>query len=206
MRPDEQELKSIKSERTLVLLKPDAVSRHLVGEIIQRFERKNLKIIGLKMVWPTKEQTGRHYAEDEEWYLDTGGRTLKNYEDQGVKLSLTAREMGVKIREINMENLSAGPVVAIALEGAHVVESARKMRGQTSPRSSQPGTIGFDYSVDSYELADRGGWAVRNIIHCSDSSENANRELMIWFEEHELLSFETAHSRVVYTKDWYQDK
>ena len=204
MQPDDKKLEKIRTERTLVLLKPDAVSRHIVGEILQRFERKNMKIVGLKLVWPTKKMAGDHYADDDEWYEDTGGKTLGNYEKQGVKLDMTAREMGVKIRNTLMESLTAGPVVAIVLEGAHVIELTRKMRGSTSPRDAEPGTIGFDYTLDSYELSDSGGWSIRNIIHCSDSAENSEREIAIWFNDGEVLNYETAGSRVMYTKDWYQ--
>lgn len=204
MQPDDKKLDEIRGERTLVLLKPDAVSRHIVGEILQRFERKNMKIVGLKLVWPTKDMAGEHYADDDAWYEDTGGKTLGNYKKQGVELDMTAREMGVKIRNTLMESLTAGPVVAIVLEGAHVIELTRKMRGSTSPRDAEPGTIGFDYTLDSYELSDSGGWSIRNIIHCSDSVENAEREIAIWFNKGEVLSYETAGSRVMYTKDWYQ--
>ncbi len=204
MNPDAQQLHKIKSERTLVLLKPDAVSRHIVGEIMQRFERKNMKIVGLKMVWPTEDQAGSHYADDDAWYEDTGGKTLSNYKKQGHDIDMTAREMGVKIRNTLMESLTAGPVVAIVLEGAHVIELTRAMRGSTSPRDAIPGTIGFDYTLDSYELSDSGGWSIRNIIHCSDSVDNAEREMAIWFNDGEILNYETAGSRVMYTKDWYQ--
>lgn len=204
MHPDEEKLEQIKSERTLVLLKPDAVARHIVGEILQRFERKNMKIVGLKMAWPNEEMTAKHYVDDEDWYKETGGKTLANYKKQGIDLDMTAREMGVNIRNTLMESLTAGPVVAIVLEGAHVIELVRKMRGSTSPRDAEPGTIGFDYTLDSYELSDSGGWSIRNIIHCSDSVENAEREIKIWFDEDEVLNYETAGSRVMYTKDWYQ--
>lgn len=204
MNPDSKRLDEIRSEQSLVLLKPDAVSRHIIGEILQRFERKNMKIVGLKMVWPTKDLAGKHYADDEEWYENTGGKTLANYTKQGVDLGLSAREMGVKIRNTLMESLTAGPVVAIVLEGAHVIELTRKMRGSTSPRDAEPGTIGFDYTLDSYELSDSGGWSIRNVIHCSDSPENAAREVAIWFKPEEVLSYETLGSQLMYTKDWYQ--
>ncbi len=204
MEPDAKKLDQIRSERTLVLLKPDAVSRHIVGEIMQRFERKNMKIVGMKMIWPTSEKAGQHYADDEEWYEDTGGKTVANYKKQGIDTGMTAREMGVKIRDTLMESLTAGPIVALVLEGAHVIELARKMRGSTSPRDGEPGTIGFDYTLDSYELSDSGGWSIRNVMHCSDSVENANREIAVWFDVDEVLNYETSGSRIMYTKDWYQ--
>lgn len=206
MNPDKQQLDNIKSERTLVLLKPDAVARHIVGEIISRFERKGMKIVAMKMVWPSKNLAGQHYVDDESWYKDTGGKTVENYKSQGIDVDISPIEMGKKIRNTLMESMTAGPVMAIVLEGAHVIELCRIMRGSTSPRNAQPGTIGFDYTLDSYELSDSGGWSIRNVIHCSDSTENANREIELWFNDNEVLNYETAGSRVMYTKDWYQHK
>ena len=76
MNPDKQQLDNIKSERTLVLLKPDAVARHIVGEIISRCERKGMKIVAMKMVWPSKNLSGQHYVDDEAWSKDNEGKTV----------------------------------------------------------------------------------------------------------------------------------
>lgn len=203
MKPDEKMLKDLRHERSLVLIKPDAVARHIVGEIISRFERKGLKLVALKLVWPDEEKTGQHYVATEEWLMDTGGKTYQSYVDKGVTPPVGPRELALQVRERLMESLTAGPVVAMVLEGAHVIEVVRKMRGATSPLGAEVGTIGFDYSLESYQLSDAGGWAIKNIIHASDSRENAEREIKIWFQPDELVNYETVITEVAYTRNWY---
>ncbi len=203
MKPDERILEELRHERTLVLIKPDAVARHLVGEILTRFERKGLKLVALKLVWPTEELTDKHYTDSEEWFQDTGNRTYQSYLEKGVEPPATPRELAVEVRRKLMEALTAGPVVALVLEGAHAIEVVRKMRGATSPLKAEVGTIGFDYTLESYQVADAGGWAIKNIIHASDSSENVVREIAIWFKPDELVDYETVISEVAYTKKWY---
>lgn len=203
MKPNEKMLQDLRHERSLVLIKPDAVARHIVGEIISRFERKGLKLVALKLIWPDEDMTGRHYVASEEWLMDTGGRTYQSYVDKGITPEVGPRELALQVRERLMESLTAGPVVAMVLEGAHVIEVVRKMRGATSPLAAEVGTIGFDYSLESYQVSDAGGWAIKNIIHASDSRENAEREIDIWFRPNELVNYETVISEVAYTRNWY---
>lgn len=203
MKPDEKVLEQIRRERTVVLLKPDAVARHLVGEVISRFERKGIKIAALKLVWPTEEMTGEHYTDSDEWLMDTGTRTYESYMAKGVQPPMQPRELALEVRKKLMEGLTAGPVVAMVLEGAHVIEVVRKMRGATSPLKAEVGTIGFDYTMESYEVSDAGGWAIKNIIHASDSVENAAREMKIWFKPEEVVDYETVITEVAYSKRWY---
>jgi nucleoside-diphosphate kinase len=203
--PDPEELEKIRRERTLAIVKPDGVNRHLVGEILSRFERKGFRIVGLKMLWPDKELASKHYTDDEKWLLGTGQRTYDNYMEQGVKPKLEPRELGLNTRRKLMEHMTAGPVVAIVLEGAHVIEAVRKMRGSTSPRKAEVGTIGFDFTPDSYELSDAGDWATKNVLHASDA-DTAEQEIALWFSEDELFDYDTAHGRVIYSKDWQQNR
>lgn len=137
-----------------MLLKPDAVDRGLVGEIIHRFERAGLKIAGLKMVWPQKEQAAKHYTED------------------------LAKRRGEAVRNLMIEMLSSGPIIAMALEGVEAVELVRKMVGTTEPKAAAPGTIRGDYSHVSFKHADSKGIGVYNLIHASGSSEEAVEEVM----------------------------
>lgn len=201
-----KKVEQLRRERTLVLLKPDAVVRKIMGEILTRFERKGLKVVAMKMVWPAKAQVENHYQDDEDWYLSSGTRTYEGYVEKGLKPPLPPRELGIMTRNKLMESLSAGPVVALVLEGAHVIEIVRKLRGATSPQLADVGTIGFDYSIDSYELADAGEWAIKNVIHASDSAESAERELAIWFKPSELVEYKTAEDEVLYSKKWYGQK
>jgi nucleoside-diphosphate kinase len=115
---------------------------------------------------------------------------------------MEARDLALNTRRKLMDGLTAGPLVAIVLQGAHVIEILRKMRGATSPQAADVGTVGFDYSVDSYELADAGDWPIRNIIHASDSPENAEREIAIWFKKDEITSYTSAIEHILYSKDW----
>jgi nucleoside-diphosphate kinase len=202
VKPDDKRLAEMRHERSLVIIKPDAVARHIVGEILARFERKGLKIAAMKLVWPTVELAGRHYVDTEEWIQSSGQRTYDSYVSRGMEPPMGPRELALNTRRKLLESLTAGPVVVMVLEGAHVIEVVRTMRGATSPLAAAPGTIGFDYSLESYELSDAGDWAVKNIIHGSDSIENAKREMAIWFQPDEIVNYETAITEMAYTKDW----
>jgi nucleoside-diphosphate kinase len=200
---DSKRLNDLRHERTLVLLKPDAVKRQIVGELVTRFERKGLKLCALKLIQPTADLAGQHYTDSEEWLQDSGQRTYDSYLEKGVEPPMSARDLALNTRRKLIDGLTAGPLVAMVLEGAHVIEIVRKMRGATSPQSADVGTIGFDYSVDSYELADAGDWPIRNIIHASDSAENAQREMNIWFNKREVLDYTSGIEHILYSKDWH---
>ncbi|HEY6737140.1 MAG TPA: nucleoside-diphosphate kinase [Candidatus Saccharimonadia bacterium] len=206
MEGNDKRLAELRHERSLVLIKPDAVARHLVGEILNRFERKGLKIAALKLVWPTLEMAGEHYELTEEWLKSSGERTYKGYLDKGLEPPAEPRELAMNTRRKLMDALTAGPVVAMVLEGAHVIEVVRKMRGNTSPLFAEVGTIGFDYSLESYELSDAGDWAIKNIIHGSDSPESAAREMNIWFRPEDIVEYETIVTEMAYKKDWTPKK
>lgn len=203
MQPNKNELERLRRERSLVIIKPDGVVRHLVGEVISRFERKGLKLAAMKLVHPTRAQIEQHYEDNEDWYLATGTRTLEGYKAKGIDPGMTAREIAVGVRSKLMDYLGAGPAVVLVLEGPHVVESVRKMRGATSPLNAEVGTIGFDYTLESYALADAGGWAIRNIIHGSDSPEAAEREIGLWFSPDEIIEYSTALDAIVFGTDWH---
>src|SRR3989344_2963479 len=124
-------------ERSLVLLKPDAVQRGLVGEIISRFEKKGLKITAMKMVWPSKDSAKRHYQLPEPTMKLLGERTLAAYAEKGEKHKFSdpmdiARDIMARL----VTYLSAGPIVAMIVEGAHAIAYVRKIRGATNPLSA----------------------------------------------------------------------
>ncbi|MBN2142493.1 nucleoside-diphosphate kinase [Candidatus Woesearchaeota archaeon] len=152
-------------ERTLVLVKPDGVSRMLVGEIVTRFEKVGLKIVGMKMFWVDKDFAKKHYK------AHVGKPFFPGLE----------------------KNITEGPVVAMVLEGVHAVEIVRKMVGTTEPKSSAPGTIRGDYAHVSYKYADAKGVAMKNLIHASGNLEEANEEIALWFVDKELHSYKTVH-------------
>lgn len=158
-------------ERTLIIFKPDAVKRGIVGEILTRFERVGLKIVGTKMLQPDYD----HY--------------YKHYEDIGKMVTRRGKE----IFDVTLEMMKEGPVVACVLEGVEAVEVVRKMVGGTEPKASPPGTIRGDYSHISFTHANKEGIATPNIIHASGDAKEAKEEISHWFSESELFSYQTVH-------------
>ncbi len=156
-------------ERTLILIKPDGVERSLTGKILARFEEAGLKIVALKMLRIDKKMAMRHYTED------------------------LAKRRGEHIRNIMLDYISAGPVVAAILEGVMAVEVVRKITGDTEPRAALPGTIRGDFTHMSYKYADDRKGPVKNVIHASSDKEDAKREIELWFGKNEIHSYKSVH-------------
>jgi len=190
-------------ERTLVLIKPDAVVRGLIGEIISRFERRGLKISALKMVLPTREQIEAHYSEDEEWLKTLAEKTRETFseldidvkEHMGTDDELT---IGRLIRSWLIEYLLEGPVVVMVIEGIHAVSIVRKIVGHTLPAKAEPGTIRGDFSIDSNSIANLSKRSVRNLVHASGSVKEAEREIRHWFSENEIYDYERSESQTMF--------
>jgi nucleoside-diphosphate kinase len=178
-------------EKTLVLLKHDAIQRNLAGRIIQRFEEAGFKIAAMKMVHASKEHAAQHYQLDEVWAKNVYEKTKASYNKEGKKMDYTDHmHLGKTIQSWNMHFLSEGPVIALVLEGPHAVELVRKMVGSTEPRQAQPGTIRGDFALlESYALADKKKRVLRNLIHASDTVDNAKREIALWFASAEVHSY-----------------
>ena len=185
-------------ERSLVLLKTDAVQRSLVGEIIKRFEQKGLKIAALKMVMPTEAQLLEHYNKDDEWFLKKGTRIVEDLKGQGRPVEKEPIEYGRDIIRTIVNYMTAAPVVAMIWEGNQSVAVVTKLVGTTEPTTSDVGTIRGDYTVDSYGHSSYENRAVRNLIHCSESPEEAEREIAIWFSDAEIMQYTTAQERIMY--------
>ena len=194
-------------ERTLVILKPDVIQRQIVGEILARFEKKGFKIVGMKMVWPSKELAGKHYMADDDYNRGVGEKAINGAKERGEDVTgWDALEIGRKVRRYCIEYLSCGPVVAFVLEGNCVIESVRTFLGSTNPSKADAGTIRADYSPDSYVLSDLQGRATRTLLHASDSVESAEREIPLWFKEDELYEYTTAVEYVLYDAGWSKEK
>jgi len=189
-------------DRSLVILKADAVQRGLMGEILTRFERKGLKIVAMKMIWPSPEQSARHYAWDDAQKIKTGTLTIQSYKEKGVIIDKTPLEVGDKVCNMLKAYLAIGPVVAMIIDGAHAIEHIRKLVGSASPLNSDVGSIRADFSMDSYAVADEGQRATRNLVHASSSKEEAEREINIWFTESEIYDYELPIEKVLYSKEW----
>ncbi len=152
-------------ERTFVLVKADGVQRCIVGEIISRFEKAGLRIVGMKLVWVDKEFAKEHYAEHVDKPFYAGLESL----------------------------ITMGPVVAMVIEGVEAVEQVRKMVGDTEPKKAAPGTIRGDYAHVSYGHADKKGIAIKNLVHASDATATAKKEIALWFKEDDIHSYTTVH-------------
>lgn len=182
-------------EQTLVIFKPDSVQRGLVGEIISRFERVGLKIVGMKMLMVSREQADKHYPASRTEFIDgMGGKTLENYEKLGIDAlkefgTKDPHEIGLKIREWLVTMITEAPVITMVLEGPHAVELVRKMVGHTLPLASAPGTIRGDYSYDSSYLANTGGRPIKNLLHASGNVEEAKFEVDLWYKKEELMTY-----------------
>lgn len=185
-------------ERSLVLLKPDTVQRSLVGEVIKRFENTGLKIAAMKMIVPTEQQLLTHYNKDDAWYQRKGEGIVKELEQQGKPIEKEAAEYGKDIIRTIVRYMTAAPVVAMIMEGNKAVSVVTKIVGTTEPATSDVGTIRGDYTVDSYFHATFENRAVRNLVHQSESPEEAEREIAIWFKDEEIMNYVTAQERIMY--------
>ncbi len=185
-------------ERTFVILKPDTVQRSLVGEVMNRFERTGLKFVAMKMFVPSAEKLLTHYNKDEAWFLKKGNRIIEDLTSQGLPVEKDALAYGKEIIDTIVRYMTAAPVIALILEGNQSVAVVTKLVGTTEPSSSDVGTIRGDYTVDSYGHSSFENRAVRNLIHCSESPAEADREIAIWFSEDEIMNYVTAQERIMY--------
>jgi nucleoside-diphosphate kinase len=165
-------------ERTLIIFKPDAVQRGIVGEILSRFEKVGLKIVGTKMLKPDYD----HY--------------YHHYENIGKMVS----RRGKNVFDITLEMMNEGPVIAMVLEGVEAVSITRKMVGTTEPKSALPGTVRGDYSHMSFTHADAQNMGIPNLMHASGDPEEAKAEIAHWFSETELFEYQTAHEKFTHGK------
>ena len=162
-----------KNERTLVIIKPDGVQRGIVGEIITRFEKVGLKIVGTKMLQPSYDHYFHHY--------------------ENIGTMITRR--GQKAFDVTLQMMQNGPVIAFVLEGVEAAALVRKMTGATEPKSALPGTIRGDYSHMSYAHADEQEMGIPNLIHASGDATEALAEIKHWFAESDLFDYQTTHER-----------
>jgi nucleoside-diphosphate kinase len=142
------------SERTLILIKPDGVQRQLVGRIIERYEQRGLRIVGLKLMLADRDLAERHYAVHADKPFFPG----------------------------LVDFITSGPLVALAVQGTQAVAVCRAVNGATRPHEAAPGSIRGDLALETG----------MNLVHASDSPENAASELALWFSPTELLDYERA--------------
>lgn len=187
-----------KNERTFVIIKPDGIQRGLVGEIIKRFERTGLKLRALKLAMADSDRIWKHYNKDDEWFLKKGTMIAENRAAAGLSAEKDPIEYGKDIIRVLETYMTSGPVVMMVWEGNAAVAVVTKITGSTSPAESDVGTIRGDFTVDSYAIANVDDRAVRNLIHCSDTPENAETEIELWFTPEEILSYRLIGDEILY--------
>lgn len=160
-------------QNTLIIFKPDALQRGRVGEILTRFERVGLKIIGTKMLTPHKDHYHAHY--------------------EGIGKMITRR--GEDTFNVTLNMMIDGPVIAMVLRGVEAVEVVRKMVGATEPKNALPGTIRGDFSHISFGYADEKNKGVPNLIHASGDEDEAKHEIDHWFANSELFDYKVLNEK-----------
>lgn len=165
-------------ERTLIVFKPDAIMRGIVGEILTRFERVGLKIIAAKMLRPDSAHYFEHYE---------GIGTLKT-------------RRGEEVFETQLKEMQEGPVIAMVLEGIDAIELVRKMVGPTEPKSAPPGTIRGDYAHMSYGQSTASKRGIPNVLHASADGTEAQKEVAHWFSDSEMYEYDTVHAHFTQPK------
>ena len=191
--------KHFKFERTLVIIKPDGVQRSLIGEVIKRYERIGLKLVGLKILVPTEKMVEEHYTLDSGWKKSVGEKGIKGYLDKGLKPpSSDPLVVGEKVLNSLKKYMTSGPVVPMVWQGAHAVKIVRKVTGGTEPLTSDMGTIRGDFVLDSYQMADTDSRAVRNVIHASGSVSEAEAEIAHWFKPAEIVDYRLVSEQIIY--------
>jgi nucleoside-diphosphate kinase len=179
-------MKQPKEEITFVMVKPDGVKKGLTGEIIRRFEQRDLKIVALEMFTPTEQQIDEHYPKDETWIRRLGQKSLTTYEKYGVdpvsKLGSSDEfEIGKMVRTWIIDYMASAPLVKMVVQGIHAIDVVRKIAGPTLPYLAPVGTIRGDFSIDSPLLANSEKRAVSNLLHASETPEEAEHEIEHWF-------------------------
>lgn len=191
--------KHFSKERTLIIIKPDGIQRTLIGEIMGRYERLGLKLVGMKMMVPKKDHVEKHYTLDPGWRKANGEKTIKGYLDKGLTPPSTdPMEVSGRTLENLKRYMISGPVIVMVWQGSHAVKIVRKITGGTEPLTSDPGTIRGDFVLDSYQMADTDARSVRNLIHASGSVEEAEMEIPHWFREEELINYRLVQEQILY--------
>ena len=176
----------LKEEKTFVLIKPDGVQKGLIGEIIKRFEQRDLKIVALELFQPTAEEIDKHYPKDPAWITRLGEKSLGTYQKYNIDPKPIlgtddAVEIGKMVRGWIVDYMSSAPLVRMVVQGLHAVDMVRKIAGSTLPYQADMGTIRGDFSNDSPALANSEKRAVMNLIHASETPEEAKHEITHWF-------------------------
>lgn len=196
-------MKNIKQQQTLVLVKPDGVKRGLVGEVLQRIERRGLKVVAAKMVQVDRAHLEKHFPSDPEWMARLGDKGLKTFAeyklDPKEHMGTADRvEIGAMVKESLFDYMTSGPIIALVVEGLHAIDMVRKLAGHTIPVFAEMGTVRGDFSVDSPAVANVEKRAIHNIMHASENPEEAANEIKLWFAPSEIHSYKRAEEDIMF--------
>ena len=208
--PSKYKTHELPTERTFCMIKPDGVMRGLMGEIIKRFEQRGLKIIGLKMMHASHAHVDAFYPQDPAWLERIGEKTLGTFTEYGVdpiKALGTDDKMviGGQVRERLVNFIASGPVVAMVIEGIHSIAVVRKLVGATLPVFAEPGTIRGDYSHDAPTAANMENRTIYNIIHASETKDEAKHEVGHWFKADELQDYDRSDHVIMFGDKRWQE-
>ena len=183
-----------KEEKTFVMIKPDGVRKGLIGEVIRRFEQRDLKIVALEMFQPTRSQMDNHYPKDKAWITRVGEKTAKTFEKYGYSLKKEYGtddnfKVGKMVRGWLIEYMTSAPLVRMVVQGVHAVDMVRKIVGPTMPYLAEMGTIRGDFSADSPLIANAEKRPVMNLVHASETPEEAAHEIKHWFGKSTIYSY-----------------
>jgi len=183
-----------KEEKTFVLIKPDGVRKGLIGEILRRLEQRDLKIVALEMFHASRKEMDSHYPKDEKWIRRLGEKTMATYAKYGhdVKKDFGTSDLmrvGKTVRGWLLDFMSSAPLVKVVVQGVHAVDMVRKIVGPTMPYLAEMGTIRGDWSNDSPLNANVERRSVYNLVHASETPEEARHEIAHWFGKKPIFRY-----------------
>jgi len=187
-------MQHIKEEKTFVMIKPDGVRKGLIGEIIGRFEQRDLKIAALEMFQPNHAEIDKHYPKDEAWVSRLGDKTTATFHKYGLDVeqimgTKDTLAIGQQVRKWLVDYMVSAPLVRMVVQGVHAVDMVRKICGHTMPYLAEMGTIRGDFSADSPAVANIEKRAVMNLVHASETPEEAEHEIEHWFGDHPVFNY-----------------
>lgn len=189
-------------EQTFIAVKSDAIQRHLIGEIIKRFENRGLKLIAIKMIVPTEEQLSKQYPDTTAWKENVGNKTIASKVAKGETETRSAMEIGEWVRNMILSDVVGKPLIGMVWEGPHAAALGRKTVGSTNPLDADVGTIRGDYTVESYALADLLGHPIRNLVHASGDVQEAKDDIATYFTPDEIIDYRLIVETVLYEDGW----
>lgn len=187
-------LQHIKKQQTFVMIKPDGVARWLIGEIISRFEKRQLKVVAMKMLQATRDQITAHYpVSDEAWVSRLGEKSLWTFKQNNVdpKEFLGTdqpHEIGEKVVDYLINYMTWWPIVIMVVQWVNAIDMVRKIVWDTIPANAALGTIRGDFSIETPFLANIEARPMYNMIHASETVSEAKNEIALWFQQDEITT------------------